>query len=478
MSTSATPMRDQVTGQIVHQINNQRLANETIRLAIQDERFKSALSEIENVRNFVGSPESILGNPNTKHGEIAEVVEVGVRRAKDALAGNDMSATFEGVSRTGPTDYIVNGLDIQSKFINGVNNNLDHVIGHMKKYPGYGIHDSHYHIPKDAYDTVQSVVNGDNISNLNANTVNRIREKVGEIEQLTGQSFNVVVKPGISTYAEVQQGNIHKTIEKHNESIKNQNESSKQSIINDNKPSISEGLQATGIAASVGGAISFTSILFKKSKEGKKFYRGDYTLDDWKEVGIDTAKGAALGGVSGAAIYGLTNYASLSAPFAGAVVSATKGVTSLLNDYRDGKLVADEVMELGAIICAESAIVGLATAIGQTIIPIPILGALIGSVAGTMLTQFIKGKPGLTAHKLNKNINDYLSKLDEKYRDLVKKIQQEFQRLGDLTSAAFDLEINKRLVTSSVNLAREYGVDDDKIIKTTDELDGYIHSRF
>jgi hypothetical protein len=474
MSRADTLIRDQVTGQIVDQININRAVDEMRKLGIQDERFLSALKEMEAVRNFVGDSGSIIGNQSTKHGEIAEVVEVGVRRAKDAIEGKPFSATFDGVPRTGKTDYIEDGLDVQSKFINGVNKNLDSVIEHMKQYPGYGTDNSIYHIPKDTLESIESVLKGDNPSNFNSNTISSIQEKVREIEQLSGKSFNDVVKPGVSTYADVQQGNIHKTIERHEESLKHQNDGAKKTIVNEHKPSLSEGLQATGIAAGVGGAVSLTTILYRKAKEGKKFYKGDFTLEDWKEVGIDTAKGAALGGVSGSGIYILTNYASLSAPFAGAVVSAAKGVGSLLKDYKDGKITADEVMELGAIVCAESAIVGLATAIGQTIIPIPVLGALIGSVSGTMLTQFIKGEPGLTADKLNKDLNEYLSNLDEKYRVLVDQLHQEFQQLGDLTFAAFDLGRNERLINSSILLAKEFGVTESEIIKSLDELNEFM----
>ena len=53
---------------------------------------------------------------------------------------------------------------------------------------------------------------------------------------------------------------------------------------------------------------------------------GDYTVEDWKSLGLNTGKSAVIGGVSSTAIYGLTNYADLAAPFAGAVVTAIKGV--------------------------------------------------------------------------------------------------------------------------------------------------------
>lgn len=51
----------------------------------QDRAFASALVELDWVRDKVGSPEHILGSDKTKHGEIAEIAEVGIRRARDVL---------------------------------------------------------------------------------------------------------------------------------------------------------------------------------------------------------------------------------------------------------------------------------------------------------------------------------------------------------------------------------------------------------
>ena len=45
-------------------------------------------------------------------------------------------ATFEGVGRTVATDYKVHGVDVQSKYINGANNSLSHVLKHMEDYIG------------------------------------------------------------------------------------------------------------------------------------------------------------------------------------------------------------------------------------------------------------------------------------------------------------------------------------------------------
>jgi hypothetical protein len=64
-------------------------------LSKQDRAFFAAIGEIDKVRDFVGSPEKILGNTSTKHGEIAEQVEVGIRNAKSFLNSSEIRATFE-----------------------------------------------------------------------------------------------------------------------------------------------------------------------------------------------------------------------------------------------------------------------------------------------------------------------------------------------------------------------------------------------
>ncbi|HBE47793.1 MAG TPA: hypothetical protein DDW76_03010, partial [Cyanobacteria bacterium UBA11369] len=69
-------------------------------LSKQDRAFFAAVGEIDKVQDFLGSPENILGNPSTKHGEIAEQVEVGIRNAKSLLNSSETRATFERVGRT------------------------------------------------------------------------------------------------------------------------------------------------------------------------------------------------------------------------------------------------------------------------------------------------------------------------------------------------------------------------------------------
>jgi hypothetical protein len=54
----------------------------------QDERFMEALSEVTKVRAFLTDPSRILGSDRTKHGEVAEQVEVYIRNAREIIDGN------------------------------------------------------------------------------------------------------------------------------------------------------------------------------------------------------------------------------------------------------------------------------------------------------------------------------------------------------------------------------------------------------
>ncbi|MCW3596823.1 hypothetical protein, partial [Burkholderia cenocepacia] len=109
------------------------------------------------LREFIGEPGKILGRMDTKHGEIAEQVEVAVRRARDFLAQVAPGATFDGVGRTAPMDYRIDGVDFQSKFINGSSKGLTHVLEHMGKYKAFA-NGGVYHIPKDQHAQILDVL--------------------------------------------------------------------------------------------------------------------------------------------------------------------------------------------------------------------------------------------------------------------------------------------------------------------------------
>lgn len=469
-----TSVQDQISSAIVHNFNVVRIQDEITQLNLQDVCYIKAISQVDKVREFIGDPSKILGSPLTKHGEIAEQVEVGIRRAKDALQNKDFSATFDGVGRTAPEDYLINGIAVQSKFINGLNNNLSHVLEHMEKYSNFGRDGSFYHIPKDHFESIIKVYNGENVEGLSQKTIETIRSKISEIEAQSGRPFTEVVQPGISDYAEVQQGNITHTLDQHEQDLKQQNEEIRKEIHNNHSASLSEGLKAAGTAAAVGGALALGTSLYLKYKEGKNVFKGELSAEDWKEIGLNTGKTAIAAGVTGAAVYAMTNCAGLSAPIAGAFVTATKGISSLVQDLHSGEIAFAEFQMNAIYLCADSAGVGLATLMGQTLIPIPVVGAVIGSLAGKLVCHILLGEDQQLAKQMEESMQVFIADIDQKYHALINKINAEFDRIGDLRKIAFDLRSNVDLVDSSINLARAHGVQEHKILKNEEDLKAFL----
>ena len=193
-------------------------------LASQDRAFLAANREMQAVRAFVGTPENILGSATTKHGEIAEQVNVAIGRARDILSGNAPASTFEGVSRTSHIDYVRDGAGVQSKYYNGLQNSLGGVSEHANRYPGFAGGEGIYDIPRDQYEQLGQLSRSGHVDGLSDNSANAIRGRLDALEQQTGRSTDDLLRPGDATYREAQQGRVHETIRDRESELSRTNE--------------------------------------------------------------------------------------------------------------------------------------------------------------------------------------------------------------------------------------------------------------
>ena len=410
---AAQNARVQAAGAIVSEVNKKRLLElyETIfHIKIEDaaqhaevaRRLESALRYVENVRDFVGSPEHILGSQLTKHGEIAEQVDVNFQNARKVIEGYTPTATFEGVGRTAPEDYRDAGLLVQSKYINGTSKSLDHVLAHMDKYREmhFGQKGSYYVIPKDQYAEIQNVLNG-NPGNLSQKSVRAILEKVKQIEEMTYRQFAEVVHPGTVTYAQVQQGAIHSTLDLESENLREnalhqdetidrQSQEKKSQAQLRAQPSVAEAAKTAAFAAGITGGFQLAFGIYRKCQSGKHIQ--DFTLEDWQELGVDTIKASAEGGISGLAIYGLTNVCGMAAPVGAAIVSMGFGLVELTMARSSGEISQEEFKAGCETVCINSVVCTVGACIGANLIPIPVLGHVIGSVIASNLLDEVCGK--------------------------------------------------------------------------------------
>ena len=448
-------------------------------LTSHDKAFLGALREMQVVRDFVGTPESILGSATTKHGEIAEQVHVGFRRAFDVLHGRTPTATFDRIGRFDPVDYRDAGVDVQSKYYNGLRNTLDGVSEHTLRNPGFAGGEGLYHIPRDQYQQLEQLNQNGRIEGLSDRSANAIRGRLDSLEQSTGRPGDDLIHPGEATYGEVQQGRVHETIRNREDRLAGSNEDLKDAARAEHGASLVGLGRAAAIGAAAGAGVGLAQGVWVKCREGKNPFRGEFSVQDWRDLGVPVAQGAGGGTVAGGSLYLLTNSTNLSAPAAGAFVSGLMGIGSLLHQYHSGNIDGEEFVDLSQIVVVDATIVGMASMTGQILIPVPLLGAFIGSVAGKFVASALNQSLGESESELVEQLHAYersaLAQLDLAYETHVMRLNEYFGNLERLARVAFDDTVNTDLrLGASVRFAETVGVPDDLILRTTDDLDRFI----
>lgn len=487
---------EQALASIVNVMNTARQTtyNETINNIIlqglqdkskQSQNFSKALGCMAEMERFIRNPENILGSPRTKHGEIAEIMDAGLTNAKKLVRGGRISHTFKGVGRFAPEDYKINGVNIQSKFLNGANKTVKAILGHLNDYNTFASQGGKYVIPKDQYNDIIAIMNGTYKGELSSRSQNAIRENIRKLEMQSSKGFNQLVKSSELTYGEVQldkaeqtlnskKNEIIKTNDEQNKAINKQAKEKENTAIQQSKASLGEGLKAAAYAGVIEATLQTAIAMYKKKKS-----LAEYTEQDWKDVGKAFGKGAINGSIKGAAIYTLSNYASMSAPLAGAYVSAISGMSSLYSSYKNGEISGEELVDQSQIICFDTAVSYVGGTIGQVLIPIPFLGAMIGSLAASFASGILKEHINKHEQELielsRKRFIEYRQILDNELYEYVTELYERMNVLWLLSRDAFDPKINFKIrLQASVKLARAHGVEEHKIIKSREEGRNYF----
>ena len=194
-----------------------------------------------------------------------------------------------------------------------------------------------------------------------------------------------------------------------------------------------------------------------------------------EDVGVPAAQGAGGGAIAGGSLYLLTNSTNMAAPAAGAFVSGLMGIGSLLRQYHSGKIDGDEFVDMSQMVVVDAAIVGLASMTGQALIPIPVLGAFVGSIAGKLVASAITEAESELVEQLHSYEQSAFAQLDEAHQAYIQRLDAYFGNLRRLADVAFDDTVNTCLrLDASVRFAEDVGVPDDLILRTTDDLDTYM----
>lgn len=441
-----------------------RLQELAEKLAKQDINFEAAMEELQKLKIFVSDPTHILGSIKQKHGEIAEHVQVAFMNAEQRIVGEAASHTFDGVGRLAPEDYLRFGKMVQSKFYMGVSGTLTAIADHLDTYPWFLDEGGSYDIAKNHYNELMRIYTGGVAGQLTDSDM-KLYDAIKEWESLHNVKFNEVVHPSVVNYEDVQLDTVHNAIQQEETKIEEKNQQRRDQAYAEAKPTLKEGVKVTVTAALLEGGIAFAIGVYKKKKAGKKI--AEFTKEDWKELGIDTGVGAGKGAIRGGTVYVLTNFASVPAPMASAMVTATLGMLAQAYKLNNGDITAEEFVDASETICLDVTMSAVSSMLGEILIPIPVLGAIIGNTVGMFMMNIARSYLSSEEQKLiaayQKEMTELKNQLDSEYNAIMEKLETELAEYGSLVALAFDADVNIRF-ESILSRAKLIGANTDRLV--------------
>lgn len=472
---------EQAVASWVNYLNQVRLDKMAIALNAESQNLENALLSVTDAFNRIQNEiiNNGMGRGGAKgmHGYIAEAAQYGIENARNLIKGED--AIVKWIDDNGPTDLMRGSLEIQQKFVNaGGHLSLEAVRKHLEKYPDY-LKDGHkYQIPADHYRKIKELLT------IPEQEANKLATSTGEFSLRQWNEVhdfvdNVLpmdkIEPSVLEYKDVQQNTIADTIDKEKQALTKTNQERKAIIEQKSAPSYSEGAKATVVAAVAESAVSVCVNIHSKLNEGKKIT--DFNADDWYEIGGEAGKAALKGGVRGISLYTLTNVASTPAGVANAMVTASFGIAEQAHLFRNGKLSETEFIENSQVLCLDASVSALSSFIGQAIIPVPVIGAVLGNAIGTTLYQISKDNLNSLEQRLVEqhlqSINEFNKTLDAQYYIVLQNINETIVQFYSILEKAFSPDVSVAF-EGSIQLAKEMGVPIEEILDSKSKIDDYF----
>jgi hypothetical protein len=472
--------QEQAVAAWINYLNQVRLDRLVKALSKQDINLATAMETIENAFRTI-KDEIVFrnrGGDKGMHGFIAEIAECGIGNARQQIIGK--ASIYTWINDNGPDDLIRGAEAIQQKFVqSGGHLSLRAVVEHLHHYPEYLAEGHKYQIPRDHYEKIMAYLE------MPAEVANKLPTSTGEFSLRQWKEVHAFFKdnnidpsklePSILEYGEVQQGTIGTTFDKEKDHLREVDQEQRDLAYQESKPTFAEGVKATAISAVIEGATTFVMAVYHKRKEGKKIK--DFDQADWLEITGESGKGTFKGGIRGASIYLLTNFTATPAAVASAITTAAFGVAEQAHLLRSGTINEAQFIENAEMLCLDASVSALSSFAGQVLIPVPVLGAVIGNAIGTMLYQIAKDslsvKEKAIIEKYLKDISDLDVKLAEDYKQYIEKMNHCFAEYMDLLTVAFNPEVEKAL-DGSVALAKHMGVPTGEILDSYDKIASYF----
>lgn len=407
------------------------------------------------------------------HGFIAEVAECGIGNAREQIEGK--APIYEWINDNGSEDLRRGATLIQQKFVNGGGHlSLQAIRMHLNAYPDFLDNGGVYQIPEDHYEKIKWLLS------ISEKEANKMPTSTGDFSLKQWREVHEFfkngdipldkVEPSKLKYSEVQKGTYEQTFSKEKDSLRKRNQERKEQAYNKSKPTLSEGAKATAAAAAIEGAMALCLGIAEKRKSGKKFNAFDE--EDWKEIAATTGKGTLKGSIRGASIYTLTNFTATPAAVASAIVTATFGIAEQAYQLKQGNVNEQRFIENTEMLCLDASVSALSSFAGQILIPVPVLGAVIGNTVGTMMYQIAKDNLSAREQKIFEEYAEAVRQLDvslqDQYQEFVDEIGKDTKLFMELLNRAFAPDIRVAF-EGSIDLAKSCGVPVDEILDSKEK---------
>ena len=472
--------QEQAVASWINYLNQVRLNELVEALSKQVINFTEAIETIDDTFETIQRTiiERNRGGVAGMHGFIAEIAECGIGNARQLIEGK--AANYVWVNDNGPVDLIRDGIEIQQKFVNsGGHLSLRAISEHLARYPDYIKNGGAYQIPKEHYEKIKYLFD------MPKEVADKIPTTTGEfslkqwkeVHQFfeSGEVKFKSLEPSALSYDSVQVNRIEETIEIEKTEITKTDELKREAAYNESLPTLKEGLKATIISGAIEGGTAFCMGIVKKRKSGKQIKEFDES--DWKDIAGESGKGFIKGSIRGVSIYTLANFTATPAAVASAIVTASFGVAEQAHLLREGKLDEVAFIENSELLCLDASISALSSFIGQAVIPVPVLGAVIGNTIGTVMYQIGKDKFSEKEQTILREYSESLRQLDEnlqeKYQHYILRLTKEVETFMTMIEGAFSTDVNIAF-EGSLKLASELGVPVEEILDTPEKVKSYF----
>ena len=472
--------QEQAVASWVNYLNQVRLERLMEALQQQNQNWDQAVETLNNTLSTINKEiiERNRGGIKGMHGFIAEVAECGVGNAREQVQGR--LPIYEWINDNGPADLLRDGVQIQQKFVASGNHlSLQAITQHFEKYPDFLNQGGKYQIPEDHYEQIKRLLS------ISKEQANKIPTSTGEFSLKQWKEVHDFfdkgpiklqdIEPSKLKYDQVQMNRINDTIQSEKKSLKETDKKIRDDAYDASNPSWEQGAKVAALSAAIEGGTAFVTAVAKKRKAGKRL--GEFDSKDWEEVFKESGIGIAKGGVRGISIYALTNYTATPAAVASALCTASFGIAEQAHLLRNGKITQEQFIMNSEILCLDTSVSALSSFIGQALIPVPVLGAVIGNTVGTLMYQI--AKDNLTK-KEQQLINGYLKylyeleiALDNKYKKYINELNKGLTIYYEMLEKAFSPNYAEAL-EGSVALAMSFGVPSEELLKSISEVDDYF----